>query len=140
MNYNNKKFRPIANTENGETSEETIFEYKQNGNVLTSEYKGGQIIKGHLIGLVDDKGNINMRYHQVNTKGELMTRVCTSKTRNHGFRANKTSWNLEMDIWRRIKWWSIIIRRSDIIYQYYHFLSLLFTRPVKMQSVYIETV
>lgn len=79
MNYNNKKFRPVQNSENGETSEETIFEYKQTGNILTSEYEGGQIIKGHLIGLVDDHGHIDMRYHQVNTQGELMTGICHSK-------------------------------------------------------------
>ncbi|MDW5289741.1 n-acetylglutamate synthase [Formosa sp. PL04] len=79
MNYNNKKFRPVENSENGETTAETIFEYKQNGNVLTSEYSGGKIVSGHLIGLVNDYGAIEMRYHQVNTKGELMTGVCTSK-------------------------------------------------------------
>jgi len=79
INYNNRRFRPVQNTENGETSEETLFEYKQEGNVLTSIYKGGQIIKGQLIGLVDDNGNIEMRYHQVNKKGELMTGICFSK-------------------------------------------------------------
>ena len=79
MNYNNKKFRPVENSENGETTEETIFEYKQNGNILTSEYTGGQIIKGHLIGIVDKDGNIEMHYHQINTKGELMTGICFSK-------------------------------------------------------------
>ena len=79
MNYNDKKFRPISNTENGETSNETIFHYKQTGNVLTSEYSGGKIKLGHLIGLVDENGNIEMRYHQLNDKGELMTGVCKSK-------------------------------------------------------------
>lgn len=79
MNYNNKKFRPVENSENGETTGETIFEYKQKGNILTSEYQGGQILNGHLIGLVDKNGNIDMRYHQVNTKGELMTGICFSK-------------------------------------------------------------
>ena len=79
MNYNNKKFRPVQNSENGETTQETIFEYKQTGNILTSEYKGGQIVKGHLIGLVDENGCIEMRYHQINNKGELMTGVCYSK-------------------------------------------------------------
>jgi len=29
MNYNDKKFRPIINTENGEIYEQTIFHYKQ---------------------------------------------------------------------------------------------------------------
>lgn len=79
MNYNNKKFSPVENSENGETTAETIFKYKQNGNILMSEYKGGDIVSGHLIGLVDDNGNIEMRYHQVNRKGELMTGICFSK-------------------------------------------------------------
>lgn len=79
MKYHNKKFRPVSNTENGETSEETIFHYKQEGNILTSTYTGGKILKGHLIGMVDEKGNIDMRYHQVNEKGELMTGVCKSR-------------------------------------------------------------
>lgn len=79
INYNGKIFRPISNTENGETSSETIFYYKQVDTILTSEYSGGQIKKGHLIGLVDNEGNIEMRYHQVNDKGELMTGICQSK-------------------------------------------------------------
>ncbi len=79
MNYHNKKFRPVSNTENGETSEDTLFQYQQEGNILTCSYSGGQIISGQLIGLVDDQGNIDMRYHQVNQKGELMTGICQSK-------------------------------------------------------------
>lgn len=78
MNYNNKRFSPVQNSDNGETTPDTIFEYKQIGNILTSEYKGGQIVQGHLIGLVDEDGQIDMRYHQVNDKGELMTGVCRS--------------------------------------------------------------
>ncbi|WP_456440427.1 n-acetylglutamate synthase [Psychroserpens sp.] len=79
FNYNNKKFRAIQNTEKGETSTETVFKYEQKGNILTSVYNGGQIVSGHLIGLVDKNGNIEMRYHHVNTKGELMTGICQSK-------------------------------------------------------------
>ncbi len=78
INYNNKKFRAIQNSENGETSEETIFHYKQDGNVLTSTYKGGKITSGHLKGLVDEKGVISMTYHQINNKGLIMTGICTS--------------------------------------------------------------
>jgi hypothetical protein len=76
MYYNNKRFRPVQNSKNGETTQETIFEYKQTGHILTSEYIDGQIIKGHLIGLVSKNGDIEMRYHQVNKKGELMTGIC----------------------------------------------------------------
>lgn len=79
INYNNKRFRPVQNTENGETTAETVFSYQQKGNILTSVYSGGHIASGHLIGLVDEDGNIEMRYHQVNRKGELMTGICRSK-------------------------------------------------------------
>ena len=78
INYNNKKFRPVSNTANGEISSQTLFHYKQEGNILTAEYGGGQIVNGHLIGLVDDEGTIDMRYHQVNAQGELMTGKCRS--------------------------------------------------------------
>ncbi|MBN3581663.1 n-acetylglutamate synthase [Algoriphagus aestuarii] len=78
MNYNGKVFRPISNTENGETSEETLFHYQQEGKILSCEYKGGKIVMGHLIGIVSESGEIDMRYHQVNSSGELMTGVCKS--------------------------------------------------------------
>lgn len=79
MDYHNKKFRPVQNSVNAATTADTIFEYKQYGNILTAEYKGGHIRKGHLIGLVDEEGNIDMRYHQISKKGELMTGICFSK-------------------------------------------------------------
>jgi hypothetical protein len=79
MNYNNKKFKPVSNSENGEISEQTIFHYRQDGNIITCEYSGGRIIKGQLIGLVDEHGTIDMRYHQINDKGQIMTGICKSK-------------------------------------------------------------
>lgn len=79
INYNNKLFKPISNTENGETSNDTIFVYKQVDNILTSEYSGGKIIKGQLIGVVAENGEIDICYHQVNDKGELKTGICKSK-------------------------------------------------------------
>lgn len=78
INYHGKAFRPVQNSENGETSAETLFHYVQKGNILTSEYSGGKITKGHLIGLVGEQGEIDMRYHQVNSSGELMTGICRS--------------------------------------------------------------
>ncbi len=79
IDYNGKIFRPISNSENGETSNETVFMYKQTRNILTSEYWGGKVKMGHLIGIVDENGNIDMRYHQVNKKDQIMTGKCKSK-------------------------------------------------------------
>lgn len=78
INYNNKIFRPVSNTGNGETSGETKFLYKQTGNILTSEYAGGKIVYGHLMGIVAEDGSIDMRYHQVNTSNQIMTGTCRS--------------------------------------------------------------
>ncbi|MGD1945561.1 MAG: n-acetylglutamate synthase [Croceivirga sp.] len=78
IDYNNRKFKPIQTSSNAETSEETIFWYKQDGNILTCSYKGGKIIRGHLIGLVRKEGVIDMRYHQINRNGELTTGLCLS--------------------------------------------------------------
>lgn len=77
INYNGKIFRAIRNTGNGETSQETRFYYKQNGNIVTAEYRGGKIIEGRLSGIVDNYGNIAMCY-QINHNLELMTGKCTS--------------------------------------------------------------
>lgn len=78
INYHDKTFKPVSNTENGETSAETLFHYIQKGNVLTASYSGGKIKSGHLIGIVAENGTIDMRYHQVNDQGELMTGICSS--------------------------------------------------------------
>lgn len=78
INYNNKVFKPVLNSVNGETSEATTFYYQQQGNILTGEYSGGKILYGHLIGLVEDDGKIDMRYHQINDQGQLMTGKCQS--------------------------------------------------------------
>ncbi|MBP6311373.1 MAG: n-acetylglutamate synthase [Flavobacteriales bacterium] len=78
IDYEGRRFRPLSNTPNGEISEEVIFQYHQKGRVVTCSYQGGRITQGHLIALVDDKGSLDMRYHQVNELGELMTGICRS--------------------------------------------------------------
>jgi hypothetical protein len=78
MNYHNKKFKVASNSENGALSAELIFHYEQVGNVLSCSYADKNILKGHLLGWVDDNGTIEMRYHQINKEGILMTGKCSS--------------------------------------------------------------
>lgn len=78
INYNNKKFEVVSSSINSETTSNTVFVYKQIGNIVTCTYKGDTIIEGHLLGLVADGGTINIRYHQINIKGKLTTGICTS--------------------------------------------------------------
>jgi hypothetical protein len=78
IDYNNRSFSTISNSDNGETSSETIFHYLQNGKIITATYSGGKIKEGHLIGVVGEDGVIDIRYHQVNEEGKLMTGICRS--------------------------------------------------------------
>ena len=78
INYNDKTFRSIANTASGEVNSETLFHYSQEENIITGNYAGGSIRSGQLIALIDDEGNLNMRYQHINTAGELLTGICSS--------------------------------------------------------------
>ncbi len=78
IDYNNRKFKPVSNSENSEISTDIVFHYKQIDNILTCQYEGANIRKGQLMGIVNEIGHIQMRYHQVNKNDELMTGVCNS--------------------------------------------------------------
>ncbi|MFT6686728.1 MAG: hypothetical protein ACJAVH_002001 [Bacteroidia bacterium] len=78
LNYDNIKFKVVSVSNSGEVSGDTVFYYRQKGNVVTCSYNGENIEAGHLLGVVDEKGCIDMKYHQVNKSGEIMTGVCKS--------------------------------------------------------------
>ncbi len=78
INYEGRRFRAVINTENGETTAETVFEYRQSDNVLSAHYQGGPIVTGHLLGLVAENGSLDFRYHQINDRGEIQTGECRS--------------------------------------------------------------
>lgn len=78
INLNDKTFVSIQNTPNGQVSGETRFLYHQKGNRVWATYSGGSIEHGHLIALMDKDGNLEMRYHHIDIKGELMTGKCYS--------------------------------------------------------------
>lgn len=70
INLNNKTFSLIENSKNGETNSETIFKYKQEGNLVTADYYGGTIKYGKIIAhLKHDK--LNMLYQCITTDNKL---------------------------------------------------------------------
>jgi hypothetical protein len=78
INYNNRTFRPVHNTDNGDVGEGTLFHYQQTGAIVTAVYKGGKIAEGHLLALMDEQGSLDMSYHHITVTGEMMTGVCRS--------------------------------------------------------------
>lgn len=78
INYDRRKFISKMNSENGEVSEQTLFTYHQDGNLLWAEYSGGDILKGSLIGNVLDKGELDFVYQHMNLSMQIKTGKCHS--------------------------------------------------------------
>jgi len=79
INYHKKTFKSIANSDNGEVGEQTIFHYQQQGNFVWAEYSGGAIVKGFLVAKVIENDTLDMRYEHINTTCEIMTGLCLSR-------------------------------------------------------------
>jgi hypothetical protein len=78
INYNERVFKSVANSETGEVSGETTFYYHQRDDLVWAEYSGGAIVFGNLIAKVLPDNTLEMRYQHLNAKGELMTGKCVS--------------------------------------------------------------
>lgn len=78
IDYDNRRFRSIQNSASGEVGAETVFTYHHSGDIVRAEYSGGSIASGHLIARCNPDGVLDMRYHHINTSGELMTGECIS--------------------------------------------------------------
>lgn len=70
INFNNKRFTLVENSENGKVNSNTIFEYKQTGDLVTADYYGGIVNYGKIIAY--HKGDqLDMRYQCLTTDNEL---------------------------------------------------------------------
>ena len=84
INYDNKIFESISNTENGEVNEETVFNYHQNGNYIWAECSGGKIIKGFLVGYITEDEKLHFHYEHINTDKIIRTGKCESEAKING--------------------------------------------------------
>jgi len=78
INYDNRAFKSVSNSESGEVSGETVFHYHQKEDLVWAEYAGGAIVFGSLIAKVLADNSLEMRYQHLNRKGELMSGKCRS--------------------------------------------------------------
>lgn len=72
-------FTAVKNSGSGEASDKTVFCYHQKGNVIWAEYSGGSIVKGFLLGTMDDDHHLHFNYQHMNADGELRTGSCDSE-------------------------------------------------------------
>ena len=78
IHYDQKRFRSVSNSDNGEVSRETIFHYHQNERLVWAEYAGGGVVQGYMIAKANDEGELDMRYQHLSSSGQLMTGICKS--------------------------------------------------------------
>jgi uncharacterized protein (AIM24 family) len=78
INLDNKQFKTLNNSDNGEVSDETVFHYRQEGDIIFAAYRGGNIVQGQLIGKIVLANHLEFVYQHINTDKELMTGKCKS--------------------------------------------------------------
>ncbi|MDN4527528.1 n-acetylglutamate synthase [Fictibacillus fluitans] len=78
IDYNNRQFVTIRQAKKGEVSSKTYFSYKQEGSIVSATYSGGDILKGNMVGVADENGNIQMTYSHINQDHEIRGGTCTA--------------------------------------------------------------
>ncbi len=79
-------FTAVENSESGEVSGQTVFSYHQKGNAIWAEYSGGSVVKGFLVGTMDDRHCLHFTYQHINQAGEQKAGTCDSEPREAGNR------------------------------------------------------
>ncbi|MBD0404580.1 n-acetylglutamate synthase [Flammeovirga sp. EKP202] len=94
INYHNKRFKALSNSENGEVDSETFFHYRQGGDVIWATYYGTNIRMGTITGIVKEDSSLEFTYQHVNTNDEIMTGKCTSipERQSNGSLILKETW------------------------------------------------
>ena len=70
LSINNRQFITTGN-ESGLSSKETIFYYYESNNVVTGNYRGGEIIEGQIIGKKLPNNSLELAFQCVTKDGEL---------------------------------------------------------------------
>jgi hypothetical protein len=94
FNFNNKKFALLENSENGAVDNTTIFEYKQEGNLVTADYYGGAITYGKIIAHLN-KDELNMLYQCITEDNQLKAGRAIAKISKNKLGKIKLSLNWE---------------------------------------------
>lgn len=70
INFNDKRFVLVDNAKNGAVTSATIFEYKQDGDLVTADYHGGIINYGKIIARIEGEKLI-MLYQCITKENEM---------------------------------------------------------------------
>ncbi|MDB4291944.1 hypothetical protein N9954_00950 [Maribacter sp.] len=77
IDFNNKTFSLVGNSENGSVTSGTVFKFKQEGNLVTAAYQGGGITYGKIIAKLEDD-ILHMVYQCLTDEAELKSGKATA--------------------------------------------------------------
>ena len=70
LDFNNKTFALVENSQEGKVNADTVFKYKQKGDLVTADYYGGTIRYGKIIAQLE--GDVlHMLYQCLTLENEL---------------------------------------------------------------------
>ena len=79
IDYDDRVFASVANSESGDVGAGTTFHYRQRGDVVWATYEGGAVAYGTLVARVQRDGSLDMRYQHVTTDGAIKAGECLSR-------------------------------------------------------------
>ena len=94
IDYNNRKFKVIGNSNVKDIGSNTIFEFCQNGNLIFGKYHGGEVKKGNFIAVMHGNGSMEKKFQHINQNGKLVSgsSVASPEILNNGVVRLKESW------------------------------------------------
>ncbi len=75
ISLHNRYFKPISQSPNGEVSDETVFHYRQQGDIIWATYEGGSVLWGTLSGIITNHELI-FTYQHINQARQFKTGSC----------------------------------------------------------------
>ena len=81
MNIHDKKFKWIDSSGMGEVDKNTIFHYRQQGELVWATYQGGSVRIGTISGRFKGRDQMEFDYQHLNARNEFRRGHCNSTLR-----------------------------------------------------------
>jgi hypothetical protein len=72
-----RRFRAVIDVDGGDVGADTVFDYRQDDDLISASYAGGKVRLGYLVG-TREGDRLSFRYAQVTVDGGTATGHCDS--------------------------------------------------------------
>lgn len=78
INYDNRYFIGVENYDDGDLTRETVFRYRQKGQVVWGSFEGGKVLHGNFVAKLLEDNRLEMSWQYLNKSNELHHGTCIS--------------------------------------------------------------